>query len=92
MSVPSEAAPGMRSLEDAITRRIAKRTGGSVHDVEVVADVGRVEIRGRAECYYHKQLVVEAALAEVWARKDMAPMKIDLKIVVDSSRPEIELP
>jgi hypothetical protein len=27
--------------------------GCAVHDVEVVAEVGRVEIRGFAECYYH---------------------------------------
>jgi hypothetical protein len=92
MSVPQEAAPGMKSLEAAITRRIANRTGGVVRDVEVVAEVGRVEIRGRTESYYHKQLVIRETLAEVEDRKEMGPMTIDVKVVVNSSRAEIETP
>lgn len=90
MSVSPESVPSMTCIEDAITRRIAKRTGSGVSDVEVVADVGRVEIRGRAESYYQKQLVLQEALAEVGARKDIGSITIDVKIVVNPSRPELE--
>jgi hypothetical protein len=65
MNASEEKEPSLVDLELAIMHRIAQRTAGRIHalEVEVVAD--RIEIRGRAPSYYLKQLATHAALDEV---------------------------
>jgi hypothetical protein len=50
------------ALEQAIKQQIARRTGGRVQMLEVELKNGEVVIRGRAPCYYLKQLALQAVL------------------------------
>jgi hypothetical protein len=72
----------IKELEQAIKRRIEHRTGGRIQmlEVEVVGD--RVIVRGRASCYYLKQLALRGVLDVI----DVAgAMRIELNVNVVGS-------
>jgi hypothetical protein len=49
-------------LEMRVHQRIHERTGGQVRQLRVFVTEGTVVIAGQTRCFYHKQLVLAAAL------------------------------
>jgi osmotically-inducible protein OsmY len=49
------------SVQQELERRIAARTRRQVRDLRVEVQGGRVVLRGRASCYYLKQLAQQGA-------------------------------
>ena len=66
------------TLEQLVHRRIHHRTGGQVRQLRVVVADGQVVIAGQTRCYYHKQLVLAAALEVLNARSVEIALNIDV--------------
>ena len=82
MNASKERETKLADFELAIKRRIALRTAGRIHalEVEVVAD--RIEIRGWTRSFHLKQLAIQGALEEVGTSGQAQHFEIDAKIVV----------
>ena len=52
----------MPDFADVLRQRIVHRTGGRIYQLAVVAEVGRILVRGWARSFYHKQLAIQACL------------------------------
>jgi hypothetical protein len=85
MNASKENEPSLADLELAIQHRIAQRTAGRIHalEVEVVAD--RIKIRGRAASFHRKQLASQAVLEEMNASDMAQNFQIDVEIAVMSA-------
>ena len=58
----AQAVAPLVDLVDRLEMHIARRTGGQVRDLCVVAIDDRLILRGRSRTYHAKQLAQEAAL------------------------------
>lgn len=54
-----------QSLVELVRDVVARRTNGSIHNLEVSVDDGVVVLQGRTSRYYHKQLATSAVLDEL---------------------------
>jgi hypothetical protein len=82
MSATEEEVPGPAELEQAVRRRITRRTAGRIRDLEVAVAAGRVEVRGRAVSFHLKQLAIQGVLEEIDSRDTGRQLKIDVRIAV----------
>jgi hypothetical protein len=72
------------TLQQAIRDEIARRTGGRIQMLEIEVKGGLVVVRGRASCYYLKQLAIQAVLEVVGFDR---PVSVELNVpVADGSR------
>jgi hypothetical protein len=62
MSTTKENQPRVAEREEEIKRQIVGRTGGRIQTLAVESSEDCVVIRGRAPCYYLKQLVLQVGL------------------------------
>jgi hypothetical protein len=54
-----------QSLVELVRDVVARRTNGSIHNLEVSVDDGVIVLQGRTSRYYHKQLATSAVLDEL---------------------------
>lgn len=54
-----------QSLIELVRDVVARRTNGSIHNLEVSVDDGVIVLQGRTSRYYHKQLATSAVLDEL---------------------------
>jgi hypothetical protein len=77
-----EKEQSLADLKLAIVRRIAQRTAGRIHALEVDVVADRIEIRGGAASFYLKQLAIQGVLEEVGSWGKTQQVVIDVQIVV----------
>jgi hypothetical protein len=84
MPTEREGGPPPTEREKFIKNKVLQRTGGRIQKLEAEVIGNRVVIRGKAGCYYLKQLALQAALDALGAA---SAMRIELNVeVVGSSR------
>jgi hypothetical protein len=71
--------PGSRAVEQAIKDEIVKRTGGRIQMLEVETMDNGIVIRGRAPCYYLKQLALQGVLDVIGTAGDHR-IKLDVEV------------
>jgi hypothetical protein len=79
-----QSPPLPAALEQAVKHQIVRRTAGRIQMLEVEVIDNRVVVRGRASCYYLKQLALRGVFDVLGAG---AAMGVELKVEVMGSSP-----
>lgn len=80
--------PRCAELEEAIKRRIAQRTARRIQLLDVEASGTTIVIRGRAACYYLKQLALQGAL-EALVAADTMEIELNIEVVWPPERDRV---
>jgi len=56
------SVPSLERLAMLVEQNVRCRTSGLIHSLRVQIQDGQLVISGRTSCYYHKQLISQAAL------------------------------
>jgi hypothetical protein len=74
---------GQEVVREAVKHRIAERTAGRIHNLEVELVADHLVIRGQAPSYYLKQLAIQATLDEVgpWGNAQLAEIDVQISVL-----------
>ncbi len=62
MLIEGETAASPAELEQAVERRVAERTWGRIHRLNVRVTADRLHVQGVTSSYYCKQLAIQAVM------------------------------